>query len=89
MNGMRSKTPIALENRCLQVIPYFQLRGHFLPGRGQITGILPGGNWERVMDKLLVHATTVGTAGKQLVIHGLSKTADAEALAIGGVIVML
>jgi hypothetical protein len=36
------------------------------------------------MEKLLVHATTVGTAGNQLVIHELSKTADAEALAIGG-----
>jgi len=29
---------------------------------------------ELVMEKLLVHATTVGTAGNQLVIHGLSKS---------------
>jgi hypothetical protein len=44
---------------------------------------------ERVMEKLLVHATTVGTAGKQLMIHELPRTADAEALAIGGIIAML
>jgi hypothetical protein len=44
---------------------------------------------ERVMEKLLVHATTVGTAGNQLVTHELSKTAEAEALAIGGVIAIL
>jgi hypothetical protein len=44
---------------------------------------------ERVMETLLVHTTTVGTAGNQLVIHGLSKTADAEAPAIGVVIAIL
>jgi hypothetical protein len=44
---------------------------------------------ERVMEELLVHATTVGTAGNQLVIHGLSKTTGAEAPAIGVVIAIL
>lgn len=45
---------------------------------------------ERVMQKVVVHATTVGIAGNQLVIHGLSKKpADAEAPAIGGVIAIL
>jgi hypothetical protein len=44
---------------------------------------------ELVMEKLLVHATTVGTAGNQLVIHGLSKTTGAEAPAIGVVIAIL
>jgi hypothetical protein len=41
------------------------------------------------MEELLVHATTVGTAGNQLVTHGLSKTTDAEAPAIGVVIPIL
>jgi hypothetical protein len=41
------------------------------------------------METLLVHTTTVGTAGNQLVIHGLSKTAGAEAPAIGVVTAIL
>jgi hypothetical protein len=42
-----------------------------------------------VMEKVLVHATTVGIAGNQLVIHGLSKTGRRRGTCYEGVIAIL
>jgi hypothetical protein len=47
------------------------------------------GATERVTEKLLIHATSVGTAGNQLVIHELSKTPESEVLASRDVVASL